>query len=214
MPASHLTRTPPALVIAPIDYLLVDIATGRHRPGDAVHAEQLAHEHGLTVSDAQGALDEAWCLGLVSRSVSPAAGIVCWTPEVTQILLHRLARAMVSAVAGGPRCASTRGLIDGDASRLTVIELFGLSTLPDVDLFVEVARALLGAWRPALLDELAMPVTLLLSESAQRTHGFQPGADVETRSALVGDLVDCLIDGRTDDFAAAVADYALALSTH
>ncbi|ROQ37166.1 hypothetical protein EDF46_2616 [Frondihabitans sp. PhB188] len=204
----------PAIVIDPVDYLLVDIATGRHLPGDGVHVEQLAHEHGLSLAEAGAALDEAWCLGLVSRRATTTGGIVCWTPEATQVMLHRLARAMVSAVTAGPRCDAKRGLIDGDAQRFTVVELFGLTAPCDVALFLEVARALLGAWAPDLLDELIMPVAVLFSQSAQRVHGFEPAAEADVRCEMVRELVSSLIDGRTADFESTVADYVLALSTH
>lgn len=204
----------PALVVDPVDYVLIDIATGRHLPGDGIHAEQLVREHGLTLDDAMAALDDAWRLGLVARTASPTAGTVSWTPEVSQIQLHRLTRAMVSAVSADRRAGCEPAVIDADSKRLTVIELFGLTTLPDLDVFLEVARALLGGWVPTLVDELAMPLAVFFTENAQRVHGAIPAADTDVRVEIVGALVASLLDGRIADFQEHVADYVLALSTH
>ena len=209
----------PALVVDPIDYLLVDIATGRHLPGDAVHAEQLAHEHGLDVETARDALEAAWHLGLVTRGPGGTSGVVVWTPEITQQQIHRLARAMVTAVQGicrGPierhGLAERHSVIDGEAARMGVIEMFGLATPCDVDLFLELARALLGGQAPTLVDELVVPIGVLMSEAAQVVHGIELAAPAAVRDELVGDLVRCLMDGDADGFTEALADYVVAVS--
>lgn len=202
----------PTLIVDPFDYLLVDIATGRHLPGDGVHAEQLAHEHGLSIEDAHDAIDTAWRLGFVSRQGTGPGGILTYTPEASQVHLHRLARAMVAAVACGPRGAGAVGLIDGEEARFGVVELFGLTTPCDVELFLELGRALLGSWAPTLVDELVVPIAVLFSESAQFVHGVEFAAPPAVRRELVCSMVSSLIDGRTDDFAALVADYVIAMS--
>lgn len=202
----------PTLIVEPLDYLLVDIATGRHLPGDGVHVEQLAHEHGLSLADAHEAIDAAWSLGFVSRQVAGSGGILTYSPEASQVHLHRLARAMVSAVGCGPRGAGTVGLIDGEEARFGAVELFGLTTPCDVELFLELGRALLSSWAPSLVDELVVPIAVLFSESAQFVHGIDFAAPPAVRRELVCGMVSALIDGRTDDFTALVADYVIAMS--
>ncbi|BDZ48777.1 hypothetical protein GCM10025867_10180 [Frondihabitans sucicola] len=213
MTAGTATQLLPALIIDPVDYLLVDLATGRHLPGDVVHAGQLAHEHGLSDADALDALDAAACLGVVSCRAGRASAIVSWTPAVSQAQLHRLARAMVAAV-GAVTSRDPYGVdvIDGEEARHGAVELFGLTVPGDVDLFLELARALLGRRSISVVDELVVPIAVLFSETAQQVHGLELAADAATRQELVCDLVRSLLDGRGDDFAALVADYALALS--
>lgn len=213
MPAGNTTTTlRPTLIVEPFDYFLVDIATGRFLPGDGVHAEQLAHEHGLSVEDAHEVIETAWRLGFVTRQGMATGGILIYTPEASQVHLHRLARALVSAVSCGPRGAGTIGLIDGEQTRFGAVELFGLTTPCDVELFLELCRALLGTWAPHLLEELAVPVAVLFSESAQSVHGIEFAAPPVVRRELVCSMVRSLIDGRPDDFAAHVADYVVAMA--
>lgn len=212
MTATTPIRPARSLIVDPIDYVLVDIATGRLLPGDGVHAEQLAHEHGLDTADAAAAIDSAWHLGLVSRHGMAGGGTVAWCPEASQVHLHRLACAMVAAVAAGPRGRGTVGLIDGEQARIGAVELFGLTTPCDVELFLELGRALLGSCAPALVDELVVPIAVLFSEAAQSVHGLELAAPPEVRRDIACDLVRCLMDGRPGDFAGLVDDYLLALS--
>jgi len=213
MTAGATTSVLPALIVDPIDYLLVDIATGRHLPGDTVHAEHLAHEHGLSDLDARDALDAAVCLGLVTRRVGQNCALVSWTPDVSQAQLHRLARAMVSAVdTVSSRDPYGVDLIDGEQNRHGAVELFGLTTPCDVELFLELARALLSRRSIAVVDELVTPIAVLFSETAQQVHGLDFAADARTRQELVCGLVRSLMDGRADDFRDLLADYVVALS--
>lgn len=207
------TTLMPAAVIDPVDHLLVDIATGRHLPGDAVHPAQLAAEHGLDRDQGQEAVDAAWRLGFVSRVSAGSCGVVVWSPETTQLQLHRLARAMVTAVATACRAGETRrDVIDGEGTRVGAVELFGLTVPSDVELFLELAHTLLGDFAPTLLDELAAPVALMFSEAATTVHGLDFAASADVRCALICDLVRSLMDGRIDDFRDLVADYVVALS--
>ncbi|RKR75742.1 hypothetical protein [Frondihabitans australicus] len=213
MNAAATISLAPALVVDPVDYLLVDLATGRHLPGDAVHVEQLAEEHGLTCTEAREAVEAAWQLGFVLLGPGGTSGIVSWTPESTQRQLHRLARAMVAAVAGvGAGRQAPRHVIDGEQSRLGAVQLFGLTTPDDVDVFLELGRALLGSTAPALVDEVTVPLAVLLSEAAQVVHGMEFAAPAAVRREMVATMVSSLIDGRIDDFRDAIADYVVALS--
>lgn len=212
MTAGFTTQLLPTLIIDPIDYLLVDLATGRYLPGETVHAEQLAHEHGLSSDDAADALDAAWCLGLVARETR-SAGRVTWCPEVSQMQLHRLARAMVAAVRGvSVRDSYGVDVIDGEQARLRAVDLFGLSAPADVDLFLELARALLCRRSITLLDELVVPVAVLFSMTAQEVHGIEYAASTLVRDEIVANLVRSLLDDRVDDFCDLIADYVVAMS--
>lgn len=213
-PASPLL---PALIVDPVDYLLVDIATGRLLPGDAVHAEQLAHEHGLDLDAAGDAVDAAAQLGFVARGpvgfAAGTGGIVTWTPEQSQLQLHRLARAMV--IAASTSCSvvsANRDVIDGEQKRMGAVELFALITPGDVELFLELARALLGRASGPLLDEIVVPLAILSSEAAQTVHGFEFAAPQSVRQSLVCDMIRSLMDGRVVEFGDLVADYVIALS--
>lgn len=213
MTTGAATKLLPTIIVDPIDYLLVDIATGRHLPGDTVHAEQLAHEHGLTLDEAADALEAASCLGLVSRGARSSGAVVIWTPAVSQAQLHRLARAMVAAVAAvGPRDPYGVDVIDGEQSRLGAVELFGMTTPCDVELFLELARALLSRRSIGVLDDLVVPVAVLFCETAQRVHGLDFAASASTRQQIVCELVRSLMDGRPDEFADLMADYVVAMS--
>lgn len=213
MTAGTPTQLLPAFVVDPIDYLLVDLATGRHLPGDMVHVEQLAHEHGLSGADALDALEAAVCLGFVTMRAGQTGALVTWTPQVSQAQLHRLARAMVTA-AGAVSARDPYGidLIDGEANRRGAVELFGLTTPSDVALFLEMARALLSRRSIAVVDELVVPIAVLFSETAQGVHGLEFAADEDTRQVLVCGLVRSLMDGRVADFADLMADYVVAMS--
>jgi hypothetical protein len=201
------------IIVDSVDHLLVDIATGRHLAGDAVHPELLAAEHGLPLDEAREALDDAWRLGFVSKVGAGSCGLVAWTPEASQLQLHRLARAMVTAVAGSQRATMGLGcVIDGERTRLGAVEHFGLTVPCDVELFLELARALLGDFAPTLLDELIAPLEVMFSDAATTVHGLEFAAPAEVRHTLVCDLVRSLMDGRVDDFRDLVADYVVALS--
>lgn len=205
--------TPITLVVDPVDYLLADLATGRHLPGDAVHVQQLAFEHGLELDAAREALEVAWQLGFVSIAPDLSSAIVTWTPEASQRQLHRLARALVSAVSrAGDGRPVARHVIDGEQAREGAVEMFGLGTPDDVALFVELGRALLGTSAPALVDELSVPIAVLFSETAQSVYGLELAAPASVRREIVAELVSSLIDGRIDDFRDAVADYVVAMS--
>ncbi|MCU1529988.1 MAG: hypothetical protein JWP75_3751 [Frondihabitans sp.] len=213
MTAGTLTTKLPALVIDPTDYLVVDIATGRHVPGDAIHAAQLAQEHDLTATEALEAIEGAWHLGLLSFLPDATSGIVVWTPQVTQRQVHRLARAMATTVAtGGLTPAGAPDLIDGEGSRFGAVELFGLSAPCDVDLFLELARALLSRSAPHLVDELVAPIAVLYSDEAQAVHAIEFAAPAVVRQEIVAEMVRSLMDGRSDDFADHLADYVVALA--
>jgi hypothetical protein len=213
MPAGASSLAVAPLVVDPVDYLLVDIAVGRHLPGGTVHAAQLAHEHGLTDAEAIEALEAAWLLGFVSLGPGSTSGLVTWTPEDSLRQLHRLAGAMVSAVAMKNRSGLARAdVIDGEAARMGAVELFGLTTPGDVELFLELARAVLGCRPGPLVDDLVVPVAVLFSVTAQSVHGLDFAAPAGVRERLVSDLVRCLIDGRVDDFAVTMSDYVLAMS--
>lgn len=213
MTAGAAPQLLPSLLVDPIDYLLADIAAGRHRPGDSVHVHQLTGEHGLTPAEAHDVLEAACCLGVVSRAAHHAGAVVCWSPDVSQRQLQRLARAMVAAI----RSSSARDpygvdVIDAEESLAGDIGSFGLTASCDVVVFLAVAHALLGRRSIALLDELAAPVAVFFSETAQRVHGIELAADAETRRQIVGELVRSLIDRRPDDFAALMRDYVTAMS--
>lgn len=213
MTAGTLTTKLPALVIDPTDYLVVDIATGRHLPGDAVHAAQLAHEHGLTAAEALEAVESGWHLGLLSFLPGATSGVVVWTPQSTQRQVHRLARAMAGAAAtSGGLSGLHPDLIDGENDRFGAVELFGLSTPCDIDLFLELARALLSRSAPHLIDELVVPIAVLFSATAQSVHGIEFAAPDVIRQEIVAGMVRSLMDGRGDDFADGLADYVVALA--
>lgn len=211
MPAG--TTLSPATIVDPVDHLLVDIATGRHPRGTAVPPEQLVAEHGLTLHEAREALDDAWRLGFVSRVGAGPFGLVSWTPEATQLQLHRLARGMVASVAGMHRDGMALGcVIDGERTRVGAVEHFGLTVPCDVELFLELGRALLGDFAPTLLDEVIAPLEVMLSEAATTVHGIEFAAPAGIRQTIMADLVRSLLDGRVDDFRDLVADYVVALS--
>lgn len=205
--------THPALVIAPIDYLLVDIGTGRHLPGDAIHAAQLAHEHGLDEIEAAEAVQGAWLQGFLSPDPTLTSGLVTWTPEMTARHLHQLARAMVVAVRT-PCIASEHSpdLIDGEESRVGAVELFGLSTPCDLALFLELARALLSRTERHLVDEVVVPISVLFSDASRAVHGLEFAAPDVVRHGIVSRATRSLMDDRVDDFTEAVADYLVAVS--
>ncbi len=203
----------PTLVVDPVDYLLADVALGRHLPGEPVHAAQLAEEHGITGAEAVEAVETAWFLGVLTRGHSIAEGRVAWTPAGTEAQVHRLARAMVAMVR---RPVSTRetacSVIDGEDLRQGAAELFDLRTPADLVVFLELARALLGRSDRLLVDDLVAPVAILFSEVSQETHGIEFAAPAAVRDDLVRGLVRALIEERVDDFADLVDDYVLALS--
>lgn len=212
MIAGSSTHHRPTLLVDPIDHLLVDLATGRHLTGDTVHADELAGEHDLDSTQADDVLQAAWCLGLVSRP-SARSAVITWTPEVSQVQLHRLARAMVAAVG----TVTTRdpygvAVIDGEEARLGAAELFELETPCDVDLFLELARALLSRRSIAVVDELVSPLSILFSRVALEMHGVRLAATDDVRAEIVRGLVLSLMDGRVDDFRDLVADYVVAMS--
>ncbi|GAA4675794.1 hypothetical protein [Frondihabitans cladoniiphilus] len=219
MLAGNLLTARPTAQPDPVDHLLVDLATGRHLPGDVLHVQQLVHEHGLTEGDAQSAVDTGWELGLLAKDGAASSARVVWTPEASQLHLHRLARHLV-VVARSTRPDAPRGigrpvdLIDGEPGRLTVVEQFGLSVPEDLLLFLDVARALLGRAAPQLLDELAAPIAVLFSEAAQRVHDFEPAAPLEVREEIVRDMVRSLIEREPEAFVDLVADYVVALGIH
>jgi hypothetical protein len=207
------TAVLPTLVVDPVDYLLVDLATGRHLPGDTIHVEQLAFEHGLSSVDAGDALAAASCLGLVSFGGSRAGALVTWSPLVSQSQLHRLARAMVTAVGTvSPRDPYGVDVIDGEQNRLSAVELFDLQTPCDVELFLELARALLSRRSIAVIDELVVPIAVLFSATALRVHGLELAADDDTRQQIVCGLVRSLMDGDVEAFGDLMADYVVAMS--
>lgn len=212
MIAGSTTSLIPTLLVDPVDHLLVDVATGRYLRGDTVHAGVLAREHGFDRAEAVDLLDASWCLGIVSR---PSAGsaVVTWSPEASQVQLQRLARVMVAAV-GTVTARDPYGVavIDGEETRLGAAELFSLGTPCDVDLFLEVARALLSRRSIAVLDELVSPLAILFSRVAQEVHGFQLAASDDVRAEIVRALVLSLMDGRVDAFKDLVADYVVAMS--
>lgn len=213
MPAGASFTPVVPLVVDPVDYFLVDIAVGRHLPGGTVHAAQLAHEHGLSDAEAIEALDAAWLLGFVSLDAGRTSGLIIWTPESSLRQLHRLAGAMVAAVGTKSRTGLPHAdVIDGEEARMGAVELFALTTPNDVEVFLELARALLGCRPGPLVDDLVVPLAVLFSATAQHVHGLAFAAPLEVRERLVSDLVRCLIDGRADDFALAMSDYLVAMS--
>jgi hypothetical protein len=213
MTAGTLTTKLPALVIDPTDYLVVDIATGRHLPGDAVHAAQLAHEHGLTATEALEAIENGWHLGLLSFLPGATSGLVVWTPQVMQRQVHRLARVMAAAVTPpGLGSPGAPDLIDGENARFGAVELFGLTTPCDIEVFLELARALLSRSAPQIVDELVVPIAVLSSETAQSVHDLEFAATSAVRQEIVAEMVHSLMDGRSADFADHLADYVVALA--
>jgi len=213
MTAGAATLAFPSLIVDPLDYFVVDIAVGRHLPGGTVHASQLAYEHGLTDEEALDALDAAVCLGLASRRTGEGDVSVSWSPSVSQSHLHRLARAMVMAVGAiNDRDPYGIDLIDGERDRFGAVEFFGLTTPCDVELFLELARALLARRSIAVVDDLVSPIAILFSETAQHVHGLEFAADERYRQELVSGLVRSLLDGRSEAFVDLLADYVVALS--
>ena len=212
--ASIRSATRSRLIIDPVEYLAVDIATGRHLPGHIFSRETIAVEHGLADDQVDEALDSAWLLGLVSRPLASGSSIVQWSPDESQRHLFRVVRAMADVVRWGPsdHHRLPHDVIDGEGARFGAVDAFGLRVPADVELFLEVARALLSRRASAIVDEFVAPLSIFSSEAAQVVHGFAFTATEPERDEIVSRLVSALIDGRAAAFSALLDDYRHAMT--
>ena len=194
------------------DVFLVDLATGRHTPGDVLDESAVADELGVTLAEVRRSVDVLCRIGVLLRPPFGRDAVVGLPAYCTTTLLRRLGGAIELALARGaqaedlpePRPAATLG------------DRHGLETPLDIARLIELADPLLGLFdddEAARLDrEVVRPLSVLATEQALRVHGAAPALSDDLRARIVDEIETAVHYGEWRAIPGLMADFSIAFA--
>jgi len=194
------------------ELMLVDVATGRYRPGDVIDVEVVVRELGTSRAEVRRAIDVLCRIGVLLRPPFGGVAVVGLHPLSTVTLLRRLGGAIESALTLGPLLEQ----LPEPQPQPTLADAYGLVMPADVERLVELARPLLTTFEPdeaaRLEREVLDPLSVFASTAALRVHGSTPALGDDVRGRIVDLIESAAHYGDRRAIPGLVADHAIAFA--
>ena len=194
------------------DALLIDLATGRHTPGDVLDDSAVARELGVSLGEVRRSIDVLCRIGMLLRAPFGSDAVVGLPAYSVTTLLRRLGGAMELALARGPQVEDLPEPRPG----ATLADRFGLESPLDIARLVELADPLFGLFdddEAARLDrEVVGPLSVLASIDALRVHDSRPALPDDLRARIVDEIEAAVHYGEWRSIAGLMADFGIAFA--